>query len=218
MNVSKTIKIFALSALFLAVKMPASLAEEYVILAFGDSLMAGYGLPEEQGFPHQLETALNQLGHNVTAVNGGVSGDTTSGGLSRLEWVLSGMKKPDLVILELGANDALRGIAPKVTRANMEKMLFILKKAQIKTLVAGMVAPPNMGAEYGAAFNRIYPELAQKFNYVLYPFFLDGVAGNSDLNLADALHPNSDGVAIIVERITPYILKNDKYFDVAANQ
>ncbi|PCJ35003.1 MAG: arylesterase [Alphaproteobacteria bacterium] len=214
MNIIKIIKIIALTLLFSAAKAQSLLANEYTILAFGDSLTAGYGLMAEQGFTYQLEYELNQLGHKVTVVNGGVSGDTTSGGLSRLEWVLSSVKngKPDLVILELGANDALRGITPDITRANMEKMLSILKQAELKTLVAGMMAPPNMGDKFGTEFNRIFPEVSKKFNTYLYPFFLEGVAGNGALNLSDAVHPNPEGIKVIVKNIIPYILKTDSYF------
>lgn len=208
MNISKTIKLFATSVLIIAMKIQLALAADYTILAFGDSLTAGYGLAQEQGFTHQLEQELRQQGHNITVVNGGVSGDTTSGGLSRLKWVLSNVKsgKPDLVILELGANDALRGITPDITRANMEKILSILEKAGIKTLVAGMIAPPNMGIDYGISFNRIFPELAKTYNDDLYPFFLEGVAANPELNQADAMHPNSQGVAVVVKNIIPYVL------------
>jgi len=206
MNVLKTIKMFAATAVFTAIRAQAAMAGDATILAFGDSLTAGYGLAPEQGFTHQLEQELGRLGHDITVVNGGVSGDTSASGLSRLEWVLSSVKKPALVILELGANDALRGIAPDITRANIEKILAILEKAKLKTLVAGMIAPPNMGGDYGAKFNSIFPELAAKYNDDLYPFFLEGVAGNSRFNQADALHPNAEGVTIIVKKITPYIL------------
>ena len=209
MNTSKTIKMFAVAVLFTAMKIQSALANDYTILAFGDSLTAGYGLAPEQGFTHQLQQELNQQGHNITVVNGGVSGDTTSGGLSRLEWVLSSVN-PDLVIVELGANDALRGITPDITRANMEKILSILEKAQIKTLVAGMIAPPNMGEEYSARFNRIFPELSVKYNDSLYPFFLEGVAGDPKLNQSDAMHPNSDGVTVIVKKIIPHVLNSLK--------
>jgi len=217
MTFTKTIKIFVLTILFMAVKGQSLLAENYTILAFGDSLIAGYGLKQEHGFTRQLEQALNELGHNVTVVNGGVSGDTTSGGLSRLEWVLSGVKgrKPDLVILELGANDALRGIAPAITRSNLAKILSILKREKLRTLVAGMIAPSNMGAEYTMEFNRIFPELSEKYKTDLYPFFLEGVAGNSLLNQSDALHPNINGIKIIVENIVPYILSTDIFMSSA---
>lgn len=207
MITSKTIKIFAVALLFAAIKIQTVLANDYTILAFGDSLTAGYGLAPEQGFTHQLEQELNSQGHNVIVVNGGVSGDTTSGGLSRLEWVLASVK-PDLVIVELGANDALRGIAPDITRINMAKILSILEKAKIKTLVAGMIAPPNMGEKYGLKFNRIFPELAIEHNDSLYPFFLEGVAGNPELNQSDAMHPNSKGVSVIVKKIIPHILNS----------
>ena len=208
MNVSKTIKLFAVTVLFIAMNIPTALAREYTILAFGDSLTAGYGLSPEQGFTTQLEFGLKKQGHNITVINGGVSGDTTSGGLSRLEWVLSSLEagKPDLVILELGANDALRGITPHITRANMEKILSILQQAQIKTLVAGMIAPPNMGEKYGTEFNRIFPDLCSTYNTDLYPFFLEGVAGDARLNQSDAMHPNAKGVSVIVSKIIPYVL------------
>jgi len=207
MKCLRIIKVFAISLLFYGIKLQAAFANDYTILAFGDSLTAGYGLMPEQGFTYQLEQGLRQDGHDITVVNAGVSGDTTSGGLSRLEWVLSSIKdgKPDLMLLELGANDALRGLTPALTRANMDAMLTILQKAKVKTIVAGMIAPPNMGADYGQKFNRIFPELSKKYNMVLYPFFLEGVAGNRHLNQSDAMHPNSDGVAIIVEKIMPYI-------------
>ncbi|MCF6197636.1 MAG: arylesterase [Emcibacter sp.] len=160
MKIIKTIKSFAIALLFSAIKMQAVLAGDYTILAFGDSLTAGYGLSPAEGFTVQLEQELKRQGHNATVINGGVSGDTTSGGLARLEWVLSSAK-PDIVILELGANDALRGIPPHITRTNMDKMLSILKQAGIKTLVAGMMAPPNMGNDYTVEFNRRYPELTK---------------------------------------------------------
>lgn len=208
MNFSKSIKIFALLALFTGIKMSPALAEGRVILAFGDSLTAGYGLAPEDGFTRQLEQALRQQGRDIHVVNGGVSGETTSGGLSRLEWLLSTMTdKPDLVIMELGANDALRGISPDITRDNMAGMLAILEKANITTLVAGMIAPPNMGPEYGARFNRIFPELSAQYHDALYPFFLEDVAGNARLNQKDALHPTAEGVAVIVKKIIPHILK-----------
>ncbi len=207
MNGLKTIKIFALFALFLAMKPPGGMAADKVtILAFGDSLTAGYGLAAEQGFTHQLERELEKRGINVSVINGGVSGDTTSGGLSRLEWLLGNGRKPDLVLLELGANDALRGIRPEITRANLDQMMRILDKTAVKTLIMGMLAPPNMGPEYSAAFNRIYPDLAQKYNSPLYPFFLDGVAGSPALNQRDGIHPNPQGVAIIVQKVAPYIM------------
>lgn len=212
MNVSKTIKFFAITALFIAMKLQTALAGEYTILAFGDSLTAGYGLAPEQGFTAQLEHRLKEQGHNITVINGGVSGDTSSGGLSRLEWVLSSLEggKPDLVILELGANDALRGITPDITRANMEKILSILQQAKVNTLVTGMLAPPNMGEGYREKFNRIFPDLCLKYKADLYPFFLEDVAGNARLNQNDAVHPNGEGVLVIVKKIMPYVLNSLK--------
>ena len=206
MKIIKTIKLFAVALLFSAIKTQTVFAGDYTILAFGDSLTAGYGLSPNEGFTVQLEQELKRQGHNITVINGGVSGDTTSGGLARLAWVLSSAK-PDMVILELGANDALRGIAPHITRANMDKMLAILKQAGIRTLVAGMMAPPNMGNDYAVEFNRIYPELAKTYEAILYPFFLEDVAGIAELNQNDAMHPNSEGVAIIVRKVIPYIQK-----------
>lgn len=179
-----------------------------VILAFGDSLTAGYGLPATEGFTRQLENALKAQGLNVRVHNAGVSGDTSSGGRSRLGWVLSSLKeKPDLVILELGANDALRGVDPKVTRENMDAMLTELKKRDLNVLLAGMYAPRGLGAAYYKAFDAIYPDLAKKHGVPLYPFFLDGVAGDPKLNQRDGIHPSKEGVAQIVKRISPHVAR-----------
>ena len=188
---------------------PASAANPpRVVVAFGDSLTAGYGLPATEGFTRQLEDALKAQGLNVRVHNAGVSGDTSSGGRSRLGWVLSSLKeKPDLVILELGANDALRGVDPKVTRANMDAMLTELKKRNLNVLLAGMYAPRGLGASYYQPFDAIYPDMAKKHGVRLYPFFLDGVAGNPKLNQRDGIHPNKDGVAQIVKRIAPHVAR-----------
>lgn len=180
-------------------------AEKLRILAFGDSLTAGYGLPSEDGFVAQLQRALDEVGAEATVLDGGVSGDTTAGGLARLDWALG--DDPDLVILELGANDGLRGIDPAETRANLDAMLTRLKEAGTVVLLAGMLAPPNLGPEYGAEFNRIYPELAEAHGVALYPFFLDGVAAEPALNQSDGIHPSAEGVAVIVQRILPYVMK-----------
>lgn len=182
--------------------------EPIAILAFGDSLTAGYGLPAGDGFVDQLQVWLSEeLGEPVEVVNGGVSGDTSTGGRSRLDWALSPIKagRPDLVIMELGANDALRGVAPEVTRQNMDAMLQTLKERGIPTLVAGMLASPSWGPEYEAAFNSIYPELSEKYGMPFYPFFLDGVATIPELNQADGIHPTKEGVAIIIEKIGPFV-------------
>ncbi|WP_244487595.1 MULTISPECIES: arylesterase [unclassified Aureimonas] len=173
------------------------------IVAFGDSLSAGYGVEPGKAFPEQLQAALTAAGRNVTVINAGVSGDTTTGGLSRLDWSVP--ETTDLVILELGANDALRGIAPAITDQNLDAMLERLKARGIRTLFAGMIAPPNMGADYAAGFNPIYERLAEKHGVTLYPFFLEGVAADPGLNQTDKMHPNAAGVARIVERILPVV-------------
>lgn len=185
-------------------------ADETVILGFGDSLMAGYGLTSDESFPVQLELYLKtKEGLNVRVVNAGVSGDTSSGGLSRLDWALTGLNgvTPDLVILELGANDALRGIPPDLTRKNLDRILEELKARGIPVLLAGMLAPPNMGGAYGAEFNSVYKDLSHKHKVGLYPFFLEGVALDSRLNQADGIHPTGEGVAVIVENIAPYVMR-----------
>jgi len=179
--------------------------ERLKILALGDSLSAGYGLLQADSFPSQLEHALNEHGLKVKVINAGVSGDTSAGGLSRLEWSLS--EGADAVIVELGANDGLRGIEPTETAKNLDAILAILQKKGLAVLVTGMQAPPNLGAEYGEEFAAIYPRLAEKYKMTLYPFFLDGVAAIAELNQEDTIHPNVKGVKIIVERILPYVKK-----------
>jgi acyl-CoA thioesterase-1 len=173
------------------------------IVAFGDSLTAGYGVKTSESFPVQLQMALEAKGHKVTIINAGVSGDTTSGGLERLDWALD--PKPDAVILELGANDALRGIDPKVPRANLDKMLADLRAKGIPVLLTGMKSPSNWGDEYVKNFDAIFPELAAKYAVPLYPFFLDGVALDPSFTQPDGLHPTGKGVAEIVKRIMPAV-------------
>lgn len=204
-----------LSLLLLALSLfagsPAMAADEdgLLIVGFGDSLMAGYGLPPGQSFPARLEASLReQAGRPVRVVNAGVSGDTTSGGRARLDWVLAPLQKtPDLAILELGSNDALRGIDPDITRANLAAIIEALQARGIPVLLAGMLAPPNMGPDYRARFNPIYPELAEDYDLTLYPFFLEGVAADPALNIEDGIHPNEQGIAIMVDNIAPYVLK-----------
>jgi acyl-CoA thioesterase-1 len=183
------------------------------LLAFGDSLTAGYGLPKAQSFTAQLERALADEGLAVTVIDAGVSGDTSAGGRARLDWTLAGTADggPDAVIVELGANDALRGIDPRITYDNLDAILSELKRRKLPVLLAGMRAPPNMGAEYTEAFDGIYPRLAEKHGVALYPFFLEGVAADPALNQADGIHPNARGVAVIVKRMSPAVkvlLKN----------
>lgn len=182
---------------------------ERVIVMFGDSLTAGYGLPAAASVPVRLEAELRAEGVKARVVNAGVSGDTTTGGRSRLEWVLAGAADgaPDLVILELGANDALRGVDPEITRENLDAMLSFLKEHRIPVLLSGMYAPPNMGAEYGAEFNRIYPELAEAHGVPLDPFFLEGVAAQAGLNQSDGMHPNEAGAAHIAARLAPIVAR-----------
>jgi acyl-CoA thioesterase-1 len=176
-------------------------ADSLSLVGFGDSLMAGFQLPPEDAFPARLEKALRDKGLDVTIANAGVSGDTTSGGLARIDWSVPDGTKG--VILELGANDALRGIPPEETRKNLEAMIARLKERGIAVLLAGMMAPPNMGAEYASRFNPIFPELAKEHNLVFYPFFLDGVVTEAGLKLEDGMHPNGDGIGIMVERFLP---------------
>jgi len=173
------------------------------IVAFGDSLTAGLGLPANEAFPAQLQRALEAKGLAINVINAGVSGDTAAGGLSRLDWSIP--EGTDAVILELGANDALRGFDPGVTRKALDAMLRRLKERKIPVLLCGMMAPPNLGAEYGRAFNSIYPDLATQTDAILYPFFLAGVAADPKLNQGDGLHPIAAGVAVIVDRILPQV-------------
>ncbi len=177
------------------------------LLLLGDSLVAGYGLPRADAFPAQLSAALKAHGLSVTIVEAGVSGDTTAGGLARLPWVLGSApaEQPDAVLVELGGNDALRGFDPQTTEGNLDRLLAILGERGIPVLLAGMRAPPNLGANYVGAFDSIFPRLAKKHNVMLYSFFLEGVAGNAALNQADGIHPNASGVKVIVERILPAV-------------
>ncbi len=176
-----------------------------VILDFGDSLTAGLGLPAGQAFPARLQAWLCRQGFAVHVVDAGVSGDTTAGGLSRLDWALA--DKPDLVILALGANDALRGIDPATVRANLDKMIRKSKAAGAKLLLLGMRAPANWGEPYRREFDRIFPDLAQAYRVPLYPFFLEGVAMQPELNQKDGLHPNARGVAVMVEHVGPVVAR-----------
>ncbi len=180
-----------------------TLAETTTILALGDSLTAGYGLEPGQSFPDKLQEALRAKGHDVNIINAGVSGDIAAQGAARLEWALADDVRA--VIVELGANDALRGLDPAQTEAALGEILTKLRAKKLPVLLLGMKAPPNLGADYQAKFDGIYSKLATEFGCDLYPFYLDGVAGHLDLNQADGIHPNALGLAIIVPKIVPYV-------------
>ena len=181
----------------------AAAARPIRLVAFGDSLTAGYRLPNDEGFAPKLQAALRKQGFDVTVINAGVSGDTTTGGLARLDWTLA--DGADAVILELGANDMLRGIDPKVPAANLARMLDQLRAKHMKVLLAGMHAAPSLGREYAASFDPIYPRLARQYDVPLYPFFLDGIMGDPAQHLDDGMHPNARGIDTIVAHILPSV-------------
>ena len=198
--VKTLLRIFLVAGSFAIVATPV-LADTIRGVGFGDSLMAGYQLGPNQSFPDRLQAALQAKGYDIEIANAGVSGDTTSGGLARLDWSVP--DDTDFVILELGANDALRGISPELSRENLDAMIARLKEKGIDVILAGMLAPPNMGEDYAAGFNPIFPELAAKYDVPLYPFFLDGVAAQPDKQLEDGMHPNESGVETMVEGFLP---------------
>jgi acyl-CoA thioesterase I len=173
------------------------------MVVLGDSLSAGLGLSAPAAFPARLQKALQSKGIAVDMINAGVSGDTSSGGRDRLDWSVP--EGTEAVILELGANDALRGVDPKVTRSALTDILTRLKARGIAVLLCGMYAPPNYGADYSARFNAIYPDIARQFGVPLYPFFLEGVATEAKLNQPDGLHPTADGIDVIVKNILPTV-------------
>ena len=181
----------------------ATAAEALRILALGDSLTQGYGLPNGTEFPAQLEAALRAEGLNIGVMNAGVSGDTSAGGLARLDWSLA--DHPDAAIVELGGNDALRGLSPAEMERNLDAILTRLSAEGIPVLLAGIMSPRNMGPDYAAEFNAVYPRVAEKHGALFYPFFLDGVALDPDLMQADGTHANEDGVAEIVRRMMPLV-------------
>jgi len=173
------------------------------LVVLGDSLSAGLGLPAQDAFPAKLQKALQAKGIAVDMINAGVSGDTSSGGRDRLDWSVA--DGTEGVIVELGANDAMRGIDPDLTRAALTDIVGRLKARKIAVMLCGMLAPPNFGADYGARFNSIYPDLAKQFDVPLYPFFLDGVAADAKLNQADGIHPTAEGVDIVVNNMLPTV-------------
>ncbi len=190
------------------VNVPAGAAESPPrLLLLGDSLTAGYGLAHDQAFPVRLEAGLARRGHKVTLIEAGVSGDTSAGGRARLAWTLSGApeRTVDAAIVELGANDGLRGLPPDQMRANLAAILDEFKRRKIPVLLAGMLAPPNLGESYGQEFNAVFASLAKSYDVVYYPFFLDGVALQPELSQANGMHPNAAGVDIIVGRILPSV-------------
>jgi acyl-CoA thioesterase I len=199
--------IFACAAAFAVLIAPLSAplaqGQPLRLVALGDSLTAGYGLPQEAAFPAVLERALKAKGYRVEIANAGVSGDTSSGGLDRLDWSVP--DGTDGVIVELGANDMLRGLDPSLTRKSIGAIVERLKARNIPVMLAGMYASRNLGPDYVQKFDSLYPDIAKKHDLVLYPFFLDGVAGERSLNLPDGLHPTARGVEIIVQRILPTV-------------
>lgn len=203
--------------LLLLLASPVYGAEPLKLLVFGDSLVAGYGLPQGVAFPDQLGASLESDGQNVTIINGGISGDTTAGGASRIDWALANEPTPDAVIVVLGGNDALRGLSPQDMERNLEQIIRVIQVKKIPLLLTGMRAPANMGASYGRAFDTAFLNVVEQSRsidspLIFYPFFLDGVALNPSLNQDDGIHPNRAGVAVIVERIRPMV---DTLLDIA---
>ncbi len=182
---------------------PAGATKPIKMVVLGDSLSAGLGLPAASAFPVRLQKALKDKGIDIEMVNAGVSGDTASGGRDRLDWSVP--EGTQAVIVELGANDALRGIDPKITRDALSDIVSRLKTRGVAVMLCGMLAPPNYGSDYAARFDKIYPDLSKSFGVPLYPFFLDGVAANAKLNQADGIHPTAEGVDIIVKKMLPTV-------------
>jgi acyl-CoA thioesterase I len=183
---------------------PVATADEPCRIAvLGDSLTTAYGLAVEDGFPAQLERRLRAEGYNCVVLDAGVGGDTTAGGLARLDWTLA--DRPSHVIVELGGNDGLRALPPEQMEQNLDAIVSRLRADRVAVLLAGMRAPPNLGRTYGEAFEAVFPRVAERHGVPLYPFFLDGVAGDPELNQGDGIHPTAEGIAVIVERILPAV-------------
>jgi acyl-CoA thioesterase I len=195
--------LLAALALIALTTAPSAAAQERVIVAFGDSLTAGLGVPAEQSYPSRLAERLTAEGYAYRVANAGVSGDTTAGGLRRVDWALR--LKPEIVILELGANDALRGQDLAAVRANVDQLVARFQAAGARVLVAGMRLPPNYGPRYGGEFQRIFEEVARRRGAALMPFFLEGVAGVPRLNQPDGIHPTAEGYAVVVDRLWPHL-------------
>ncbi|TCT41758.1 arylesterase [Martelella mediterranea] len=194
--------VFAATAAFSSAVL-AEEAEPLEIVVLGDSLVAGYQLGSGEDYPTRLQAALEAKGYQISVINAGVSGDTTSGGLARVDWSVP--DGADGVILELGANDALRGIAPQKVEDNLAAIISRLQERDIPVMLMGMMAPPNMGEDYAAEFNPVYDDLASRYSLPLYPFFLNGVTTHPDLQLSDGMHPNADGVEVMVENTLPAV-------------
>lgn len=205
LGVNRFFVLLGLVLCLLTVPAPADALQARKIAVLGDSLTAGYGLARQDAFPAQLERALRRSGWPVDVVNAGVSGDTTAGGLARLDWLLA--DRPQLVIVALGANDALRGLPPEQSFRNLDAILGRLLDSGVGVLLTGMLAPRNLGDDYAGRFDRIYPELATRHGVELYPFFLEGVATEPLLNQVDGIHPNAAGVAVMVENILPFVVQ-----------
>ncbi|HEX6959341.1 MAG TPA: arylesterase [Ferrovibrio sp.] len=203
-NACSAALVILVTLLVLLPALPAGAAPRK-LLVFGDSLSAGYNLPPDAAFPVQLQQALKAHGVDIPVINAGVSGDTTSAGLARVDWALA--DQPSHALVELGSNDMLRGLPPEQAEANLDAIVAKLQQAGVKVMLIGMRAAPNLGADYGRRFEAIFPAVAKKRDVPLYPFFLDGVAADPKLNLDDGMHPNRQGVAVMVERILPQILR-----------
>lgn len=206
--IRRSIAAALLSIMLVGASPPSPVANDGrpLVLAFGDSLTAGYSLDQGLGFAPQLQAMLRRHGIKAEVVDGGVSGDTSEAGKARLGWTLDGMRrKPDLVVLELGANDMLRGLDPGLTEGNLDAMLTELRRRRIPVLLAGMRAAPNLDPAYVARFEAIYPAAARKHGAALYPFFLEGVAAQPGMQLPDGMHPTFEGVKRIVTGITPAV-------------
>lgn len=199
----KTTLLSYLLALGLFSAAPAWAEDTLRLMAYGDSLVHGYGLPDGETFPDQLEAALRERGHDVDVLNAGNSGDTSKSGLSRVDWALA--DDPDAVILVLGANDALRGLEPSAMEDNLSDLITHFRQEELPVLLAGMMAPRNLGSEYTEEFDAVFPRLAEQHDVLFYPFFLKDVAAERALNQDDGIHPNAEGVAVIVENILPKV-------------
>ena len=199
-----------MTVLLLCISAASAQGAPIKLAILGDSLTAGYGLHPEEAYSAKLQDALKAAGRDVTILNQGVSGDTSAGGLDRVDWMLG--DKPDIVMVELGANDALRGTDPAVTERNISQVIEKLQAAHVTVWLVGMMAPRNLGPEYVAAFDGLYKKLADKYKIPLYPFILDGVAQDAALNQADGMHPNPEGVEVVVKHLLPFVTKNlDEY-------